>query len=171
MDVMEAIRSRRSIRRYRARPVEEEKLKLVLEAGRLAPSAGNRQEWRYVVVKDRETRRRLMEAADGQGFVAEAPVVIAACAQADGHVMRCGQLSYPIDVAISVDHMTLKAVEEGLGTCWIGAFDETKVKEILGIPAPIRVVELLTLGYPARTPAPSARKDLDEIVMYERWSK
>ena len=171
MEVMEAIRARRSIRNYADRPVEEEKLNLILEAGRLAPSAANRQEWRYVVVKDSETRQKLMKAAKGQGFVGQAPVVIAACAETDNHAMSCGQLCYPIDVAISVDHMKLKAVEEGLGTCWIGHFNEADAKEVLGIPAgdEVRIVQLLTLGYPASNRSEKNRLSLEEIVMYEKW--
>lgn len=170
MDVMEAIRKRHSIRSYEDKEVEEEKLNLILEAGRLAPSASNRQEWRYIVVRDKQTRQKLVDAAAGQAFVGEAPVVIACCAQTDGHIMRCGQPCYPIDVAISIDHMTLKAVEEGLGTCWIGAFNEAKAKEILGVPDEIRIVELLTLGYPTQIPEGKARKELGELVKYERWS-
>jgi nitroreductase len=171
MDVMEAIRLRQSVRSYQDKPVEEEKLKSILEAGRLAPSASNRQEWRYVVVKDKETRQKLAKAARGQSFVAEASVVIACCAETDNHLMRCGQLSYPIDLAISIDHMTLKAVEEGLGTCWVGAFNEEEVKKILGIPEKIRVVELLPLGYPTSPAAKEkSRKSLAEIVMPEKWS-
>jgi len=170
MNVYEAIEKRRSIRAYQDRPVEQEKLDRILEAARLAPSASNRQEWRFVVVRDPETRNRLMKAASNQPFVAQAPVVIACCAQTDSHVMRCGQLCYPIDVAIAIDHITLAAVEEGLGTCWIGAFSEAEAKEILGIPEHIRVVELLTLGYPAEQPGPRRRKPLEEIVCYERWT-
>ncbi len=173
MDVMEAIRARFSVRDYEDKAVEQEKLNSILEAGQLAPSASNRQEWRYVIVRDKATRQKLMKAAKGQAFVAEAPVVIACCAETDEHVMTCGQLCYPIDVAISVDHMTLKAVEEGLGTCWVGAFYEDEVKKILGIPDAIRVVELLILGYP-KYPKPrgrKSRKKLSEIVMYEKWEK
>jgi nitroreductase len=169
MDVMEAIMTRRSVRAYQQREIEEEKLLRLLEAARLAPSAGNRQEWRFVVVRDKTTREKLAEAAAGQKFVAEAPVVLVCCAETDGHVMRCGQLSYPIDVAIAIDHITLKAVEEGLGTCWIGSFYEDKVKELLGIPPEIRVVELLTIGYPKDQPRVKVRKKLSEIVRYERW--
>ncbi len=186
MEVMEAIRKRRSIRGYQPREVEQEKLDLLLEAGRLAPSAGNRQEWRLVVIKDKETRQKLMSAAKGQSFVGEAPVVIACCAKTDNHKMTCGQLCYPIDVAIAIEHMALKAVEEGLGTCWIGAFYEDEAKKILNIPEEIRVVELLTLGYPAGIDLPDTFKEgsypaeeaevkknrlaLEEIVMYDKWS-
>ncbi len=171
MEVMEAIKKRKSIRSYQAREVEQEKLDLLLEAARLAPSANNKQEWRFIVVKDKETRQRLMAAAKGQSFVGEAPCVIACCAQTDNHKMTCGQLCYPIDVAIAIEHMALKAVEEGLGTCWIGAFYEDEVKKILNIPEEIKVVELLTLGYPAEEGGiEKNRLALDEIVMYGKWS-
>ncbi len=169
MNVMEAIRQRRSIRAYQDRPVEEEKLQAVLEAARLAPSASNRQEWRYIIVRDAAMRSQLAEAANGQKFVGEAPVVIVACAKTDGHKMTCGEACYPIDVAISLDHITLKAAEEGLGTCWIGAFDQPAVKKLLNIPEDIRVVELMPLGYPAYEPAERSRLSLDEIVVQEKW--
>jgi len=170
MTVMDAIRTRKSVRSYLDKAVEDDKLKLVLEAGMLAPSASNRQEWRFVVVREREARKKLAEAAGGQAFVGEAPVLIVACAETNGHVMMCGQQCYPIDVAIALDHMTLAAVAVGLGTCWIGMFDEKKVKQILHIPEELRVVELLPLGYPA-DPAAVAKKrlPLSEIVRYERW--
>jgi len=169
MTVMEAIRARRSIRRYEDRAVEEEKLRAVLEAGRLAPSARNMQEWRFVVVRDAETRRKMMEAANGQAFVGQAPVVLAGCALVTDHTMPCGQVTYPIDIAISVDHMTLKAVEEGLGTCWIGAFDEAKAKAALGVPANVRVALLLTLGYPTDQPPAKPRKPMPEFAVQEKW--
>jgi nitroreductase len=170
MDVHEAVRKRKSVRSYRDKEVEQEKLMRILEAARLAPSASNKQEWRFVVVKDKEKREKLSDAARGQSFVAEAPVVIACCAKTDYHEMTCGQLCYPIDVAIAIDHMTLAAVEEGLGTCWIGAFFENKVKDILNIPDDIRVVELLTLGYPADDSAKEkSRLPLERIVKWEKW--
>jgi nitroreductase len=170
MDVREAIQSRRSIRAYASREVEEDKLARVLDSGRLSPSAGNRQERIFIVVRDAKKRQLLSEAARNQKFVAEAPVVIAACAVETNYTMSCGQLAYPIDTAIAVDHITLAAVEEGLGTCWIGAFNEKKVKEILSIPDNIRVVALLPIGYPSAIPRPIPRKNLDEIVMWEEWS-
>jgi len=170
MDVTEAIRSRKSVRSYLDRAVEKEKLERVLEAARMAPSASNRQEWRFVVVTDPEKRRRLAEEAAGQRFIAEAPVVIAACAQTDGKIMRCGQACHPIDVAIAVDHLTLAAVAEGLGTCWIGSFDPEVVRRILAIPKEIVVVELLPLGYPRDPQAlVKSRFALETIVRYESW--
>lgn len=169
MDLMKAIQTRRSIRAYDTRVVEEEKLKRILESARLSPSAGNRQERRFVIIRDPKTRKQLCEAAKNQSFVAEAPVVIVACSVESEYVMSCGQLAYPIDTAIAVDHMTLQAVEEGLGTCWIGAFDEKKVKEILAIPDNVRVVALLPVGYPSDIPGHMPRKSLSEIVMWDRW--
>ncbi len=172
MDVMEAIRTRKSVRSYKADEVEQEKLEAVLEAARLAPSARNLQEWKYVVVRDSGMRKKLAAAAANQKFVAEAPVVLAACAVETKHVMSCGQLSYPIDVAISIDHLTLAAAELGLGTCWIGAFDEPAVKKLLGIPDSVRIVEIVTLGWPAEPlrPEKKSRKALREMVAYERWA-
>ena len=172
MTVSEAIRSRQSVRSYLDKPVQQDTLDELFEAARLAPSAGNRQEWRFVAVTDPEMRMKLARAAAGQAFVGEAACVIAACAETDGHAMRCGQLSYPIDVAIAIDHMTLRAVELGLGTCWIGAFSEDEVKKLLGIPAPVRVVELLTVGYPrdARVREKS-RLEKEKIAFYGTWGK
>jgi len=170
MNVIDAIRTRKSVRAYVDQAVEEEKLNIVLEAGRLAPSASNRQEWRFVIVRELDTRKKLAEAAGSQAFVGEAPVVIVACADTDGHIMKCGQLCCPIDVAIALDHMTLAAVELGLGTCWIGMFEEKKVKKILDIPEKIRVVGLMPLGYPANPSAVEKKRlPFDRIVKYEHW--
>ena len=170
MDVCEAIRQRRSVRSYEDREVEEEKLRQVLEAGRLAPSASNRQEWKFVVVRDAELRRKLAAAAKDQQFVGEAAVVIAACAVDHDHIMSCGHPCFLIDVAIAVDHMTLAACELGLGTCWIGAFDQRQARDILGIPDSVEVVALLPLGYPTAWPDAKPRKSLDEAVCFDTWS-
>ncbi len=170
MNVFQAIKSRRSIRSFSDRKIEDDKLKKVLEAGRLAPSAGNMQEWKFVVIRDQETKEKLATAANNQRFVAKADVIIVGCATEVDEIMTCGQYTYPIDLAISMDHMSLQAVEEGLGTCWIGAFKEDEVKSILGIPKKIRVVELMPLGYPLHVPEPRERKTLNEIVAYDKWS-
>ncbi len=170
MDLFETVAARRSIRKYQNRPVEEEKLTRILEAARLAPSANNRQEWKFVVVKDEKTREKLGDAACGQKFVAKAPVVIACCSVHSEYLLKCGHPAYAIDIGIAGDHMTLAAAALGLGTCWIGDFYEDQVREILNIPDSVRVVELLTLGYPEEKPSARPRKDLNEIIYYEKWS-
>jgi nitroreductase len=169
MTVFEAISRRYSVRDYRPDPVPEEALNRLLEAARLAPSAGNRQEWQFVVVREEAKRAALCAAANNQAFIAQAPVVIVACAEAVSHVMRCGHPSYVIDVAIALEHISLQATEEGLGTCWVGAFSQEPVKEALGIPAEVQVVQLMSLGYPADQARPKSRKTMEEIVCYEAW--
>jgi nitroreductase len=169
MEVCEAIAYRRSIRNYLDKPVEKEKIERVLEAGRLAPSAANMQEWHFIIVRDKELREKLTEAAGDQKFVAWAPVVIAACALDSSHVMKCGQPSYSIDVAIALSFMNLQATELRLGCCWIGHFEEKEVKKILKIPETVRVVQLMTLGYFKENPPPKARKSLAEIISYDYW--
>ncbi len=170
ISVMDAIKIRKSVRGYIDKPVEEEKLTALMEAAKLAPSSSNRQEWRFILVREKETRKKLTDVAAHQAFVGQAPVIIAACADSDGHIMSCGQPSYPIDVAIALEHIALTAVELGLGTCWIGDFNEDKTKQLLGIPEKIRVVELMTLGYPANpSPVEKKRLPLDQIVKFEHW--
>ena len=170
MDVFESIAARKSVRAFVDRPLDDDKLARVLEAARAAPSARNGQEARFVVVRQRARRERLAIEAARQPFIGTAAVLLACCAQTDGRVMRCGQAAYPIDVAIAVDHLTLAAASLGLGTCWIGSFDEALVKELLGIPREIRVVQLMPLGWPS-DPAPVAKSRLllEEIVHRERW--
>jgi nitroreductase len=170
MDVHDAIRVRKSVRAFLDRPIPEETLARVLEAARLAPSARNGQEWRFVVVRDKAVREKIAVEAARQPFIGTSPVLLAGCAQTDGRIMRCGQAAYPIDLAIAMDHLTLAAVEEGLGTCWIGSFDESIVQRLLGIPPEVRVVQLMPLGYPA-DPAPveKSRLSMTEIAHNERW--
>lgn len=163
MEVSEAIKNRYSCRDYKADPVPEDKLNKVLEAARLAPSAHNAQERKLVVVKDFKKRKEVAEAA-GQSFIAEAPVIIAAVALDPENVMRSGTPTYAVDLAIAVDHMTLQAMEEGLGTCWIGAFGQEEVKKVLNIPKEYKVVVLLPLGFPADKPKTKSRKSLNEII-------
>jgi len=170
MDFYEAVKKRVSVRSFLDRSVEEEKLNRILEAARLAPSARNLQEWRFIIVRDPGIRRRLVPAAAGQGFVGEAPVIIVGCADTDEHVMRCGEKCYPIDVAIAMEHIALAAAAEGMGTCWIGAFYQDQVKMILNIPDEIKVVELMTLGYSAvASKKEKSRLDINEFVRYDQW--
>ncbi len=169
MDVFAAISQRWSVRAYKAKEVEEDKLKKILEAARLSPSASNRQDWKFVVVKNKERKRRLAKAAFGQSFIGEAPVVIVACGTEPKGMLACGQPSHTVDVSIAFAYMILQAYELGLGTCWIGAFSEEETKKILAIPANIRAVAMTPLGYPDQSPSPKSRKTLDQIVCYEKY--
>lgn len=171
MSVLEIIRKRRSVRRYNGDPVPEATLARVLEAARLAPSAKNLQPWKFVVVRDRATKTGLAKAAFDQTFISEADIVIAACAFPDKAYPRQGRFmnSWPIDLAIAFEHLILQAAEEGLGTCWIGAFDEAAAKSVLHVPADVRVMAMTPLGWPAESPLPRGRKALDEIVSYDRY--
>jgi nitroreductase len=170
MEVHEAIEKRKSIRSYKNEPIPDAKLKKVLDAARLAPSASNRQQWKFVVVRDAQKRRQLSKAANGQAHVAAAPVVIAGVAMDTDRIMMCGVPIYPVDLAIAIDHMTLAAVEEGLGSCWIGAFSQDEARKIMGIPDNYMIVGLLTLGFAAEEGRPKTRKSLSEIVVYDTFS-
>ena len=170
MDVFEAIAARKSVRAFLDKPVGEDVLEKILDAARRAPSARNAQEWRFVVVSDRAVRQRIASEAARQPFIGTAGILLACCAITDGRIMRCGQPAYPIDVAIAMDHLSLAAAALGLGTCWIGSFDEELVRRMLGIEPGVRVVQLMPLGYPADpAPVPKSRLSLGEIVHRERW--
>lgn len=157
MNLFDAIARRHSVRTYLDRPVEREKLQSLFSAVRLAPSARNAQEWRFVLVTDPELRREAA-AAGGQPFLRDCPVIIAACAETDRRIMRCGEAAYAIDVAIAVDHLCLAATALGLGTCWIGSFDPESVRQLLGIPEGTPVVALIALGYAADMARPAVDK-------------
>ncbi len=169
MDVLEAISERRSIRSYKSTVIEEEKLKKVLEAGRLAPSASNRQEWRFIVVRDAEKRRKLVGMTYGQRWVGEAPLIIVACATEAKSVMTCGQSTHTVDLSIACTMMMLEAWEQGLGTCWLGTFNEPEVKKLLDIPGHMKIVTVLPLGYPNEAPPARPRKALEQIVSFDRY--
>ncbi|KMT22196.1 nitroreductase family protein [Clostridium cylindrosporum] len=169
MEVLKALRERRSIRLYLNTPIEDDKLRRVLEAARISPSAKNRQEWKFVVVKDEKTRQRLLPVVRERKFVVDAPVIIVACATESSFIMPCGQPAYTTDLSIAMSYMILEASELGLGTCWIGGFYEDQIKDILGIPENVRVVAMTPLGYPAEKPNTRPRKMLEEIVCYDRY--
>ena len=171
MDVYEAIRTRTSVRAYKPDPVPQEVIERLLEAMRLAPSGKNSQPWRFIVVTDPDTRTRLVDACRGQKFVGEAPVVVVGCGWESKAYPSMGGYwnGLPVDVAIAIEHLMLAAVSEGLGTCWIGAFDEHAVKETLGIPDDVKVIALTPVGYPAGDRKHRPRKSIDEIVVRDRW--
>ncbi len=168
MTVVEAIRKRYSCRAYQDRPVEQDKLAQVFEAARLAPSAKNMQDWRFVVVTDKEKRQQVAGSTNKPEVFGKAGVIIVACSNSD-YVMRCGQATGPIDVAIALEHICLQATDLGLGTCWIGSFLPEEIRAILDIPDDITVIELMALGYPADEPKQPRREPIEKIVCYERW--
>ena len=169
MAILEEILNRRSIQRFKPTPVSEAKLERVLEAGRLAPSAKNRQEWRFVAIQKKSMREKVKEAAFGEEKVGQAPVIIALCTTNIEYRMPNGQLSYPVDLGIAAGFMTLQAVKEGLGTCLLTTFDEAKLMELITVPYSMKVVLLLLLGHPAELPEPHPRKPLRSVVAFDHW--
>lgn len=169
--ILDAILKRRSVRSYLNKEVEEEKLREVLEAGRLAPSACNIQPWKFIVVRDPSIRKQMVSACANQKFVYEAPVLIVGCIVEKGYNMGGWYDSNILDIGIALDHMTLQAAHIGLGTCWIGAFDEMQVKRLLNIPEHVRVAAILTLGYPKNGNVfEKDRKPFEEVVCFEKFS-
>ena len=166
MEVFEAIEKRRSIRKYKPSGISNEYLKKILEAARLAPSAGNRQPWRFVVVRNSDRKKLLAEAAQNQMFLADAGVIIVALADAEASPKWFKQ-----DVMIAMEHMVLASTSLGYGTCWIGAFEEEQVKQLLGVPERIAVVALLPIGVPDEKPQRKPRKDFGEIFFDEKYGK
>jgi nitroreductase len=170
MKIIEEIVNRRSIREYKEKTIESEKLARILEAARLAPTARNQQDWKLILVKNPDIKEKLVElASPHQQFLKGAPIIIAACALNPDYVMRCGHHAYLIDLAIVLEHIALQAVHEGLGTCWIGSFDEEKAKMVLGIPQNIRIVELMSIGYSNQVPSTRSRKQIQDLICWDLW--
>jgi nitroreductase len=169
MEVLPEILARRSVRSFTSKALDRDQVERILEAGRLAPSAKNRQEWRFVVVQKKETRQKIMEASFNQEAVGQAPAIIAVCTTNIDYRMPNGQLSYPVDLAFAASFMVLQAVHEGLGTCCMTTFDEQEIREILTTPFSMRIVLLLLVGYPAETPEPTPRKPLRQVSGRDHW--
>ncbi|MEM2598263.1 MAG: nitroreductase family protein [Thermoproteota archaeon] len=166
MDVMEAIKTRRSIRKYKSTPVEDEKIIECLEAARWAPSANNSQPWEFLVVKNPETRRKLADIHRYGRFMAESPVVVVFIADPE----RSSNW-YHGDVAVSVQNFLLAAHSLGLGTCWMGVLNtpfEEPIKKLLGIPDGLRVLCTVSVGYPDEKPSRS-RRPLEEVTHWEKY--
>lgn len=173
MDIYDVIRTRRSVRKYRSDPIPQEVLERVLDAARIAPSGSNRQPARFIVVTSADIKQKLVPMCHDQAFIATAPVLICAVGR-DIKYNRgewMGDYAMIVDVAIAVDHLTLAARAEGLGTCWIGSFNNAAVKEFLKLPEDVNVVALTPLGYPEGDPftEPEGRIPLEEFVMWDRW--
>lgn len=180
--LMKIISERRSVRLFDpSKPVEDNQLRQILEAARLAPSSNNTQPWHFVVVRDENTRERISNAAPlgaaACKWMRNAPVIIACCGKPDLLKHKSvGQLFdkdfFKVDITIAAEHIVLAAKELGLGTCWIGWFDEKKVRSILRVPSDVRVLALLPVGHPKGDwPPAKKRKPLDEIVSYERYGR
>jgi nitroreductase len=173
MDVLDAIRGRRSIRAYRNKNVSKQIVERLIEAARLAPSAGNIQPWEFVIVRKAEIKEKLVEAALGQKFILQAPVVIVVCVNesraARGYGLRGKELYCIQDTAAAIQNINLLAYSLGLGTCWVGAFDEKAAAESVQAPKGTRPVAIVPVGYPAESPPPRNRRLRNQIVHYETF--
>lgn len=169
MDFAELIARRYSVRAYKSDPVEEDKLKQVLDGARLAPTAANRQPFQFIVVRTAGRQSELKRIYKAEWF-SQAPIVICACAVPDRAWSRMDNKNYgEVDVTIAMDHLILAATELGLGTCWIAAFDPVAARHVLGLPEDVEPVAFTPLGYPADKPKAKQRKPLSELVRHDRW--
>jgi len=173
MDVLEAIKGRRSVRVFKSQNVSQELVEKLVDAARWAPSAGNIQPWEFIIVRRPELKRGLAEAALHQTFIEEAPVVIVACADERRSSQRYGARGKNLyciqDTAAAVQNIHLAAYSLGLGTCWVGAFREEEAREILKVPRGIRPVAMIPVGYSAEAPPPRSRRPTNKIVHYETF--
>ena len=166
MDFFELIQTRYSVRAYKPDPVEDEKLQLILEAARLAPTAANRQPFQIIVLKTAGRQAALRPVYPRDWFL-QAPLLLCACGiPAQNWVRRDGKNYNDVDVTIAMDHLILAAASLGLGTCWIAAFDPSAARQILRLPEGIEPIAFTPLGYPADAPRPKQRKPLSELVRY-----
>ena len=169
MSFLELANKRFSVRVFEAKPVPREILEQVLEAGRLAPTAANKQPFHVVVLQDEE-RRRALGVAYPRDWFWRTPVILVLCVDASKAWARSDSRNYAdVDGAIAMDHMTLCAADLGLGTCWIGAFDPVKVRRILNLPDHVEPLVMTPLGYPAEPVRSKSRKPLSDLVHYENW--
>ncbi|MBS3821737.1 MAG: nitroreductase [Planctomycetes bacterium] len=170
MDIYEAIEKRYSVRDYAPKDVDDDKLRRVLDAGRTAPSARNLQQWKFVVVRDAGLRKELAHLSD-QPWMASAPVIVAVVSTKPHRIMHCNVPAAPVDCAIAITHMTLAATAEGLGTCWIGHFNQHPCKQLLGVPEQMQIIEMLTVGHAAGdAKVDKPRKEFDEVVCVDRFA-
>ena len=180
MEFKNVIKSRESVRDYSDRKVEDEKINYVLECARFAPSWTNKQCWKFIIVKDKKIINDLSKTSIINRWLKNVPIIIVACGNPKESGYRNDISYFIVDVSIAFEHLVLAATDKGLGTCWIGGFNEKKVKEILEIPDNIRVVALTPLGYPAEkkhiigkiakiVTQSKKRKSIDEIIHINKW--
>lgn len=170
MEFAELIEERYSVRAYRSDPVEDEKLQRVLHAARMAPTAANRQPFQLIVIHTRGRESELRRIYNRDWFV-QPPLVICACGLPNRAWTRRhdGKSYTDVDVAIVMDRLILSAANEGLGTCWVGAFDPDAAREALDLPEVVEPIAFTPLGHPADEPKPKKRRPLSDLVRYERW--
>jgi nitroreductase len=169
MNFADLARSRYSVRAYKPDPVEDEKLQLVMEAARLAPTAANRQPIQFIIVHTKGKEDELRSIYKAEWFV-QAPLVICACGVPTMAWTRWDGRNYTeVDVAIAMDHLILQAADLGLGTCWIAAFEHDAARAVLELPESVDPIAFTPLGYPADAPGEKRRKAIGELLHYERW--
>ena len=171
MEYFELIKKRKSIRKYDlSKPVSEELLNKVLDAARIAPSACNIQPWHFIVIRDSKVKEEMKEAYDKEWFYT-APVIIVGCVDTSASWKRSFDKfdSALVDITIAFDHLILAAANEGLGTCWIAAFNPVPAEKILKTPSNIKIAIMTPLGFPATDPAARPRKELKEIVHHDKY--
>ncbi len=176
MDIYEALKERRSVRKYKTDLVSEDKLKRILDAGRVAPSWANKQCWRFIVVRDEKKKAQLADSMPDSNPARKAvgetaPVVIVLCADPEASGKQDGKDYYLLDSGLAMQQLMLAASAEGLGTCWVAWFDEAQVRATCTVPPEFRVVALTPLGLPEKQPSPRSRKDLSEITYAEEWGR
>ncbi len=173
MEIPEVVRNRRSIRAFSKRELPEEAVEVLVKAACMAPSAGNLQPWEFIAVRGQETKRRLAEAAYGQSFIAEAPLVFLVCAAPGRSSWRYGRRGAELyciqDTAAAIENLLLTATANGLGGCWVGAFDEERAAKAVRAPEGVRPVAIIPIGYPAEAPSPPPRRPLSEVLHMERY--
>lgn len=167
MDFLELAKKRCSVRAYKSMPVEDEKLKYILEAARMAPTGSNRQEFQLIVVHTKGREEELKAIYNKDWFV-QAPIIICACATATLSQSYDEFKGYR-NIGIVMDHLILAATHLGLGTCWVGAFNPNEARESLGLPEEVKPIVFATVGYADNGTRPKVRKSVDELIRYEHW--
>ena len=174
MDVLEAIRTRRAVRRFAAKKIPEDALARILEAGTCAPSSGNLQNWEFVIVRNRESKKRIAEIAFGQEFVADADVLVIVCSNQQ-KILRYGERGAKLyaaqNVAACVQNMLLAAHSMGIGSCWVGAFDERELVDFLELPSHVIPHAIIAFGYPGETPEMPPRIPWKKITHAEKYGR
>jgi nitroreductase len=173
MKLLEAIKGRRSVRSFKQNRIPKRALNQILEAAVLAPSAGNRQPWEFILVTKQELKQELVKVAGGQQFIGEAPTIIVVCANETRSAQRYGSRGRRLyclqDTAAAIQNIILTAYSFGLGTCWVGAFNENAAKRVLQVPEGIRPVAIIPLGYSVEKPSARSRRLLAEVLHFEAY--